>query len=64
MRGIFMMTGKGVGYVNIPGRTQDIEIPPGDTGLALHGDTVDITVSKHAHGRERGEVLPPPNPLG
>lgn len=57
MRGIFMMTGKGVGYVNIPGRTQDIEIPPGDTGLALHGDTVDITVSKRAHGRERGEVV-------
>lgn len=57
MRGIFSMTGKGVGYVTVPGHTEDVEIPPDATGLALHGDTVEIKLSQRTRGRERGEVV-------
>jgi ribonuclease R len=55
--GTISITSKGVGYVSIEGREDDVEIPADKTGVALHGDTVKINITgKNYYNRTVGVV--------
>lgn len=57
LEGIINVTPKGVGYVVIPDREEDIEIEPQFLNTALHKDTVRIVLHPQTPGeRQRGEV--------
>lgn len=43
--GVLSLNAKGKGFVRIEGREEDIPIEPADIGLALSGDTVEITTA-------------------
>jgi len=52
------MTPHGVGYVMVPGMTVDIRIPKNESGLALHGDTVEVVITQSKGKRKpRGKVI-------
>jgi ribonuclease R len=56
--GIIALTRKGVGYVPHEKLEQDIEIAPERLNSALHGDEVEIRITKHGRGqRTQGEVV-------
>lgn len=56
--GIIFITSKGVGYVHIPDREDDIEIAPDKTHTAFHKDTVRIKLLGELSGdRMQGEVV-------
>lgn len=58
LEGIISMTAKGVGYVAIPDREEDIEISEDKTGVALHGDTVLVKLLSQERMRcPQGEVI-------
>ena len=58
LTGIISTTGKGTGFVAIDGIEEDILIEPGNTGLALIGDTVEIELLPLKPGeRQMGRVL-------
>ncbi len=42
IQGVIQITKFGRGFVSVPGMTADIEVPKGNTGFALWGDTVEI----------------------
>lgn len=42
--GTISTTGKGTGFVAVDGLEEDILIEPGNTGTALHGDTVEVQI--------------------
>jgi len=55
--GSIFITGKGVGYVSIEGKDEDLEISPNKTGTALHGDKVKVLIyPKIQNRRQQGEV--------
>ncbi len=43
--GVLSLNAKGKGFVRIEGREEDIPVEPADIGLALSGDTVEITTA-------------------
>ncbi len=58
-KGTISLTGKGIGYVEVEGFKDDIEIQNERLNTAYHGDTVEIEIG-HPEGRERriqGRVL-------
>lgn len=57
--GIFISHPRGFGFLEIPEEEEDIFIPEGSVGTALHGDTVQIVVKKDGKGGKRceGEVV-------
>ncbi|ROR27098.1 RNAse R [Mobilisporobacter senegalensis] len=56
--GTFSGTQRGFGFVIIEGEPEDIFIPANETKGAMHGDTVQIKISKEQTGkRVEGEVL-------
>ncbi len=58
LEGVIGITPKGIGYVTIPGREEDIEIDSSFLNTALHRDTVRVILHPHASGeRVRGEVV-------
>ncbi len=55
--GVIRLTAKGVGYVDVPNREEDIEIAPERLNTALHRDTVTVVELPRAfRGRVQGEV--------
>ena len=56
LEGQISVHAKGFGFLRQEDK-DDIYIPEGKTGLALSGDTVEITVSKDNKGRFEGEVI-------
>lgn len=58
VEGIISVTPKGVGYVSVPDREEDIEIDAPFLNTALHRDTVRVLLHPRVPGeRERGEVV-------
>ena len=58
LEGVIGITPKGIGYVTIPGREEDVEIDSSFLNTALHRDTVRIILHPHTSGeRVRGEVV-------
>jgi ribonuclease R len=56
--GMIKINAKGFGFVDIPGRDDDIEIAPELLNTALHRDTVQIALRPGLRfGRKQGEVL-------
>lgn len=56
--GVIMIRGKGVGYVNLPHYEEDIVISANQTGTALDGDLVSISLTgKGDGGRTTGAVV-------
>lgn len=57
VEGTIRVTAKGVGYVEVEGMTEDVEIDPRNLLCALDRDRVEVTLySKRAGGRQGGEV--------
>lgn len=52
LEGTIQITKFGRGFVSIPGMTSDIEVPKGNTGFALWGDTVEIQFNPKARRPE------------
>jgi exoribonuclease R len=58
VEGTIRITSKGVGYVEIEGMKEDIEIDPAFLNTALHNDRVEITLHSKIVGiRQGGEVI-------
>jgi len=58
MEGIIRINKRGFGYVDVPEREEDIEVPPELLNMALHRDTVKVVPKpKRRNGRIRGEVI-------
>jgi ribonuclease R len=58
LEGTIKITGKGVGYFNVPGHDIDLEIQPENINTALNGDRVKVELLKHeVYGRKQGKVL-------
>lgn len=58
LSGLFTGHSKGFGFVTVEGMDQDVFIPPEETGAALHGDKVLITViRKEPDRRPEGRVI-------
>lgn len=58
VEGTISVTPKGVGYVSVPEREEDIEIDAPFLNTALHRDTVRVLLHPRVPGeRERGEVV-------
>lgn len=58
VEGTIRISGKGVGYVEVDGMTEDIEIAPGNLNCALDRDRVVIILHGKSAGKEqRGEVV-------
>ncbi len=58
LEGVIGITPKGIGYVTIPGREEDIEIDSSFLNTALHRDTVRVILHPQTSGeRVRGEVV-------
>ncbi len=56
--GVIMVRGKGIGYIAIPGETEDILIPNESLHTALDGDIVEIELTPLTPGKRReGKVL-------
>ncbi len=54
--GVLSGTRQGYGFVRVEGMTEDVFIPAGQMGHALHGDRVRIRYEKEADGRFSGRV--------
>ncbi len=55
--GTYISNTKGFGFVEIEGREEDLYIPEGKSGGALHRDTVQVALlSSGGHGRRRQEA--------
>jgi ribonuclease R len=52
IEGTIQITKFGRGFVSVPGMTEDIEVPKGNTGFALWGDTVEIQFNPKARRPE------------
>lgn len=52
LEGVIQITKFGRGFVSVPGMTEDLEIPKGNTGFALWGDTVEIQYNPKARRPE------------
>lgn len=58
LEGVISITPKGIGYVTIPGRENDIEIDSSFLNTALHRDTVRVILHPQSpNERVRGEVV-------
>jgi ribonuclease R len=58
LTGVIATTGKGVGYVRVENREEDIQIPEGKLNTALPGDVVEVRIlPERDRGREQGEVV-------
>lgn len=51
LAGVFSGTTKGYGFVAVTGQEQDVFIPAGRTGGAMHGDRVQVSVEPGQQGR-------------
>jgi ribonuclease R len=54
--GSLSLNAKGKGFVRIEGREEDIPVEPADVGLALSGDTVEITTAPGFKGIVYGKI--------
>lgn len=55
--GTLMVRGRGVGYLTLPEYDKDIIIDTSDLGLALNGDTVEVSLkSKNSEGRMTAKI--------
>lgn len=45
--GKFRANGQGFGFVTVEGLEGDLFVPPGKSGAAMHGDTVEVQIVKH-----------------
>ena len=58
LTGIFQMHPRGFGFVSIEGEADDIFISEDDTGGAMQGDEVEVTVTRAPEGKRReGKIL-------
>lgn len=55
LEGRIEITRFGRGFVIVDGREEDIEVPRGETGMALHGDMVEVTMTRGR--RPKGRVV-------
>ena len=56
--GVIDINSKGVGYLGVDGREEDIEIQNDKLHLALDGDEVEVRIlAEKVKGREQGEVV-------
>jgi len=55
IQGTYIGTAKGFGFVNVPGREDDIFISEDDASGALHGDTVVVRLLEASQGNKKAE---------
>lgn len=53
LTGVLTVQPSGVGFVTFDGQDEDIFIPPRQMGVALHGDRVEVTISRSRSGHQR-----------
>jgi ribonuclease R len=58
IKGVLEITRSGLGYVVVPGDSGDVIVRPNDFGIAMHGDTVRVKVTKENlnSGRKEGKI--------
>ncbi|MEW6455976.1 MAG: ribonuclease R [Acidobacteriota bacterium] len=56
-KGIFLSTNHGYGFVSIEDSKEEVFIPRKHTGNAIHGDLVEISVTKGKNGSFEGKVI-------
>src|SRR3989344_9366764 len=56
LEGIIQTTSRGIGFVAVPGREEDIRVEQGNLNTALDGDAVTVLL-KHGRDGLTGEVV-------
>ena len=51
LTGTFIANAKGFGFVEIEGQKEDLFVPPGMTGGAMHRDTVEVSILSECPGK-------------
>ncbi len=51
LTGVLTVQPGGFGFVTVEGQTEDVFIPPRQLGVALHGDRVDVVITRTRSGR-------------
>lgn len=56
LEGVVDFTKSGAAYITIESSKNDIFIPPSQTGLALNGDTVEVSITGGRRGKPEGKI--------
>lgn len=56
LKGVVDFTKSGAAYITVESSKNDIFIPPSQTGLALNGDTVEVSITGGRRGKPEGKI--------